>query len=302
MSFSPKAHSSLIRVYYDDYVPRPKGAEATDEEIAVIPKIGVVADILGMKHRDVSDTAHRSKGLGFIKVGESKWYSTDVHFEGWDTEKARQALREHLAGRQQVELKIKKAPARARKAVQLTFEDWSLFHLWEAICLALEELGASGLAERQDVSKKIRPKLEEHGVPDTERVGAILPLIQKRLEWVDIGGADTWSGWYLTEKYFQTSPLERARILSQWDEKGDPVALPQPIYEEKPIALPTGNLVAIDNEVVVVHHFEWDGAPFGVLNAHVTVEARLPIEPPAEERLGLFQFIMKLREDLLNLI
>ena len=300
MAFSAKARNSKVRSRYDDYVPRPKGLVATAEEIDAIPHIQEVAEVMGLESRHISHAILRSPG--YVRVADGKYYTTDEHHEGWDAEKARQALREHMAGLQ-AGPKANKTSTRSREVVQLAFEDWSLFHSWEAICQALEELGANSEVERQDVTKKIRPKLAEHGVTDTEQVGATLPIISRRTGWVAIFGANPHSGWYLTEDYFQTSPLDRARILSQWDEKGNLITLAQPIYEEKPMAQPAGNLVAVEDENLVVHRFEWEGEPFGAPSGtRFMVEARLPKEMSAQERLGSFQFIMKLREDLLNLI
>jgi hypothetical protein len=295
----PRSH--VIRAYFDKYVNRRTGA--TKEEAALA---------LGYTVKNISDAVyHRATStvVEYTEIDASRYISTYEYNPGWDAEAAERALEDHLSGRSRVEgirggpkaEKAPKAPYRSNRVVRKGAEDWGHLHFWKAVLDALYELTAvtRGGARRVE---DIKAKLAEHKVPNLDdRLGPTLRTIAYRLGWVaDIGGDP--NRWFLTPEYLRLSPEERDRALDEWDDAGNRLVLVVPTYEEGLVTRPTDNLVAIDNEVVVTHRFEWDGAPFGALGAHVILEARLPKEPSAQERLGLFQFVMKLREDLLNLI
>jgi hypothetical protein len=321
------SRNTIVRAYYDKYVDKKVGA--TLKEVATA--LGWFMENGKPNSKYISDAVfgRDPKVQEFKRIGKGRYISTDQYVDGWNAADAERVLEDHLSGRLRVDEMMARDKAqalpkgRARRKGRPGPEDWSALHFWEAVLKALEELGAIDRAHAKLI-EDIKAKLAQHKVKGPQMpVGMISGLdltqatlrsIANRLKWVvDGGGAP--ARWFLTEQYLALSIEDRKIILAQWDDKSEAVDRPtepepepepkpelEPIIEEEPVDRPTGNLVAIDNEVVVVHHFEWDGAPFGVLNAHVTVEARLPIEPPAEERLGLFQFIMKLREDLLNLI
>jgi hypothetical protein len=303
MSFIPYSRNTVIRAYFDKYVDKKTGA--TLEEVAAV---------LGYTTKNISDAVYprRSEVVGYVPMDKARYHSTNDHRAGWDAAEAERVMEDHISGQHRVDgmeskTEAEKAPTtlyRSRRVARPGAEDWGHLHFWAAVLKALEELVAMHKGGAREVTTEIKPKLAEHKVGGLDRVGSTLQLIRSRLGWVDLTGGDP-ARWYLTAEYLRLSPEEREQTLSQWDDEGKLVGrvLVTPIYEEGAVGPPRDHLVAVDNKVVVVHRFDWDGAPFGAPEGtYVMVEARLPKEMSAQERLGLFSFIMKLREDLLNLI
>jgi hypothetical protein len=314
------SRNTIVRAYYDKYVDKKVGA--TLKEVAAA--LGWFKDNGEPNTKFISDAVFQRDPMleEFKRVGKGRYISTNQYVDGWDSLLAEIALEDHLSGRRRVEemMAREKAEAlpkgRVKRKGRPGPEDWSALHFWDAVLKALEELGAVDRAHAKLI-EDIKAKLAEHKVKGPqmpvgmisglELTQATLRSIAYRLKWVVDGGGDP-ARWFLTEKYLALSIEDRKIALAQWDNQGNPVDRPaepelepkpepEPIIEEEHVTEPD------EGEDLVVHRFAWDGEPFGAPSGtRVIVEAHLPKGPSAQERLGTFQFIMKLREDLLNLI
>lgn len=294
---------TVIRAYYDKYVSKHHAA-TLDEAAAA----------LGYTTKNISDAVFQRGGiLEYIRIGPSQYYSTDEHVPGWDAAAAERVLEDHLSGSYRIDgvqsrakaEKAHRAPYRSGRIARKGAADWSHLHFWKAVVDALYELTAMTKGGGRRV-EDIKAKLAEHKVPNLDdRLGSTLRSISYHLGWVADTGANP-NRWYLTPEYINLKPEERELILSEWDDAGNRIA-PAPVapaYEDNTImVMGIAVVTPEDGKVLIAHRFEWDGLPFGAPEGTgVTVEAHLPKEMSAQERLGLFQFVMKLREDLLNLI
>jgi hypothetical protein len=298
MSFVLYSRNTVIRAYFDKYVDKRQGASLKE-----------VADALGYTTKNISDAVFMRGGtiaIGYVRVSKARYRSTREHRDGWVAAEAEVVLEDHLSGRFRVDgmtsrvqaEKAPKAPYSTRRAARQGAEDWSGLHYWMAVLMALDELGAVLRGHAREVTTEIKPKLAEHKVTNLDLVASTLTLIKNRLGWVDVIGGDP-ARWYLTPEYTRLTPEERDQVLAQWDDDGNRLtpAIIEATYEEGPMAHPE------DGRALVTHRFELNGLPFGTAQGtEVVIEAHLPKEMSAQERLGLFQFMMKVREDLLNLI
>jgi hypothetical protein len=305
MSFVLYSRNTVIRAYFDKYVNKRKGATLKE-----------VAAALGYTTKNISDAVFQRvtvEVVEYIRIGPSTYRSTSDHVPGWDAAAAERVLEDHLSGVYRIDGvmsrakadKAPRAPYRSSRVTRKGAADWGHLHFWQAILDALYELTAMTRGGARRV-EDIKAKLVEHKVPNLDdRLGPSLRSIANLLGWVaDIGGNP--NRWFLTSEYLRLSPEERELALSEWDDAGNRVTLlvapAAPTYEESTVL---GVVVVTPEEgrVLIAHRFEWQGGPFGApQGTEVMLEAHLPKEMSAQERLGLFQFVMKLREDLLNLI
>jgi hypothetical protein len=294
------SRNTVIRAYFDKYVNKRKGATLKE-----------MAAVLGYTTKNISDAVfpRGSVIVEYIRVGPSTYRPTNDHVPGWDAAAAERVLEDHLSGVYRIDgvmsrAKAEKAPRAPYQSARVTRKgaaDWSHFHLWKAILDALYELTAvtRGGARRVE---DIKAKLIEHKVPNLDdRLGPAMRSIAYSLGWVaDIGGNP--NRWFLTPEYLRLTPEERELVLSEWDDAGNRIAPLVPAYEPV-VVMGVAVVTPEEGRVLIAHRFEWDGLPFGAPEGtEVMLEAHLPKEMSAQERLGLFQFVMKLREDLLNLI
>lgn len=306
------SRNTVIRAYFDKYVDKKAGATLKE-----------VATGLGYSTKNISDAvfSRGSTVVEYIRLGPGRYYSTDEHNEGWDPVAAEGVLEDHLSGRHrvegieaktkveaQLEVQQQQRPYRSRRVARPGAEDWSHLHFWEAVLRALEELVAIHRGGARAV-EDIKAKLVEHKVTNLDRLGPTLRLVAYRLGWVaDIGGDP--GRWYLTPEYNRLTVEERAIVLAQWDDQGNPLdrgpvePVPSPVQGPVEPTYDEGHVIQPEEgRVLAVQRFNWSGSPFGTTpDAKVVIEAYLPKEVSAQERLGLFRFIMKVREDLLDLI
>lgn len=300
------SRNTVIRAYFDKYVDKTTGALLKE-----------VAAILGYTTKNISDAVFQRGSVlvvEYIRVTKSRYYSTDEHVPGWDAAAAERVLEDHLSGLYRIDGvesrakadKAPRAPYTSRRAFRPGAEDWSQRHFWRAVLDALYELVAltKGGARRVE---DIKAKLAEHKVPNLDdRLGPTLRTIANRLGWVtDIGGDP--NRWYLTPEYNRLSDDDRAIVLAQIDDEGNPIisavavelAEPEAPYGSEPLTLA---LPGRDPVPVGSHRFVIEGEAFGVPGARASIEVDVPLDIPYKEHLALQRFILAVREALLKLV
>lgn len=301
MSYVLYSRSTVVRAYFDKYVQRRVGA--TLEEVATV---------LGYTAKNISDAVWPRGAVapGYVHMGKSRYYSTDEHREGWDTEATERVLEEHLSGVFRVDGMTSRAkadnasrpPAVKPKRAYHRKEDWGHLSARQAVLRVLEDMVALTRGGARPV-EDIKAKLADHKMDLGDQLINTLRFLKNR-GWVAEMSAPV--RWYLTTEFQRLTQAERDLTLSQWDEEGNRLA-PVDLAEleatsgEGPLVLLPVHPEEVSLVLVGSHHFEIEGEAYGLNGARARVEVDVPLDVSYKERLALQRFILAVREELLKL-